>query len=112
MSSHLSHLRTLARRLHPTKESGHLIRRVKYAVGRLWLNPGARALYRQQQEQPLLAQAISRFPDILEKPIPPYRHKGLRKSLRAELISGHYQQLARQLLDQLGGELRDNLLRR
>lgn len=68
MSSHLSHLRTLARRLHPVEESGHLIRRAKY-VGRLWLNPGARALYRQQQEQPLLAQAISRFPDILEKPI-------------------------------------------
>ncbi len=61
------------------------------------LNPGARALYRQQQEQPLLAQAISRFPDILEKPIHPYRHKGLRKRLRAGLISGHYQQLARQL---------------
>ncbi|MFM5812232.1 DUF535 family protein [Aeromonas veronii] len=55
MSSHLSHLRTLARRLHPVEESGHLIRRAKY-VGRLWLNPGARALYRQQQEQPLLAQ--------------------------------------------------------
>ncbi|MFQ1783968.1 VirK/YbjX family protein [Aeromonas veronii] len=96
MSSHLSHLRTLARRLHPVEESGHLIRRAKY-VGRLWLNPGARALYRQQQEQPLLAQAISRFPDILEKPIHPYRHKGLRKRLRAGLISGHYQQLARQL---------------
>ncbi|MFB2863847.1 VirK/YbjX family protein [Aeromonas sp. MdU4] len=96
MSSHLSQLRTLARRLHPVEESGHLVRRAKY-VGRLWLNPGARALYRQQQEQPLLAQAISRFPDILEKPIHPYRHKGLRKGLRAGLISGHYQQLARAL---------------
>ncbi|WP_421172751.1 VirK/YbjX family protein [Aeromonas sp. 601115] len=96
MSSHLSHLRTLARRLHPVEESGHLIRRAKY-VGRLWLNPGARALYRQQQEQPLLAQAISRFPDILEKPIHPYRHKGLSKRLRAGLISDHYRQLARQL---------------
>jgi len=96
MSSHLSQLRTLARRLHPVEESGHLIRRLKY-VGRLWLNPGARTLYRQQHALPLLAQAISRFPDILEKPIHPYRHKGLSKRLRAGLISGHYQQLARQL---------------
>lgn len=96
MPSHLSQLRTLARRLHPVEESGHVIRRIKY-VGRLWLNPGARALYRQQHEQPLLAQAISRFPDILEKPIHPYRYKGLCKTRRADLISCHYQQLAHQL---------------
>ena len=96
MSSHLSQLRTLARRLHPVEESGHLIRRAKF-VGRLWLHPGARALYRQQETLPLLAQAITRFPDILEKPIHPYRHKGLRKGLRAGLITAHYRQLARAL---------------
>ncbi|MGN5138027.1 VirK/YbjX family protein [Aeromonas sp. 164P] len=96
MSSHLSHLCILARRLHPVEESDHLVRRVKF-VGRLWLHPGARALYRQQKTLPLLAQAITTFPDILEKPIHPYRHKGLRKGLRAGLITAHYQQLARVL---------------
>ncbi len=53
------------------------------------LSPAAGATAAGAGDQPL--------PDILEKPIHPYRHKGLRKRLRAGLISGHYQQLARQL---------------